>query len=99
MKQVHTNDMSYYTAHMLIGISVDSSNSTCLDHHDHRSAMSEWGKLATVIKQCHNNYISEGSVQNSNGDNITLIVFHDEMLYKSCIIFHCAVYTSVMVWL
>jgi len=40
MKQVYTNDMFYYTAHVLKGISVDSSNSTCLDHHDHQSAMS-----------------------------------------------------------
>jgi len=60
MKQVYTNDMFYYTAHVLKGISVDSSNSTCLDHHDHQSAMSVRGKLVTVIKQCHNNYISEG---------------------------------------
>ena len=168
-------DLSYYTSHMFIGISVDSSNNTCLDHHDHWSAMSVWdcsirqtgnccslvhrlfphllliaymvvtgnklhlwegefvfsqeglqpitqamvsticfgcasnkwkvcAELAVqrlVVKQCHNNYISEGSVWNSNRDNITLIVFH-EMLYKSvmaCIIFHCVVYTSVMVWL
>ena len=52
-----------------------------------------------VVKQCHNNYISEGSVWNSNRDNIILIVFH-EMVYRSvmaCIIFRCAVHTSVMV--
>jgi len=45
-------DMSYYTSHMLIGISVDSSNGTCLDHHDHWSAMSVWDCSIRQTSNC-----------------------------------------------